>query len=55
MATLRGFRRQALHARRLGLSHPVTGEFMSWEAPRPDDFEQLLDALAADARAHVGN
>lgn len=53
VATLRGFRRQALHARRLGLSHPVTGEFMSWEAPRPDDFERLLVGLAADARAHA--
>ncbi|MES1948768.1 ribosomal large subunit pseudouridine synthase D [Salinisphaera sp. C84B14] len=49
---LRGFRRQALHARRLGLTHPVTGEYMSWSAPRPDDFEQLLAALAADAQAH---
>ena len=49
---LRGFRRQALHARRLGLNHPVTGEYMSWSAPRPDDFEQLLAALAADAQAH---
>jgi hypothetical protein len=25
---------------------------MSWSAPRPDDFEQLLAALAADAQAH---
>lgn len=52
--TLRGFRRQALHARRLGLTHPVTGEFMSWDAPRPNDFEQLLAALADDVEAHGG-
>jgi 23S rRNA pseudouridine1911/1915/1917 synthase len=51
--TLRGFRRQALHARKLGLTHPVSGEFVSWEAPRPDDFESLLAALAADAEAHA--
>ena len=51
--TLRTFRRQALHARKLGLTHPVSGEFMSWDAPRPADFESLLAALAADADAHA--
>ena len=51
--TLRTFRRQALHARKLGLTHPVSGEFMSWDAPRPADFESLLAALAADAEAHA--
>jgi 23S rRNA pseudouridine1911/1915/1917 synthase len=49
IATLRGFRRQALHAATLGLTHPVTGEPMQWQAPRPADFESLLAALAADA------
>ena len=48
--TLRGFRRQALHARRLTLQHPATSETMSWEAPLPDDFLALLDVLAADFR-----
>ena len=42
---LRVFRRQALHARRLGLNHPRSGEAVSWEAPLPDDFTQLLDML----------
>lgn len=50
--TLRGFKRQALHAARLGLTHPETGEDMAWQAPRPADFEQLLVALAADAKEH---
>ncbi|GAB3680205.1 23S rRNA pseudouridine(1911/1915/1917) synthase RluD [Salinisphaera aquimarina] len=49
---LRGFKRQALHARTLGLTHPVTGEQMSWQAPRPADFKALLAALAADAKLH---
>ncbi|HEX5339767.1 MAG TPA: 23S rRNA pseudouridine(1911/1915/1917) synthase RluD [Gammaproteobacteria bacterium] len=49
---LRGFRRQALHARRLGLAHPVSGEFMHWEAPLPDDMQQLLRALELDAQRH---
>lgn len=46
--TLQGFRRQALHARRLGLVHPVSGEAMSWEAPPPQDLQALLAALADD-------
>lgn len=49
---LRGFRRQALHAARLGLEHPVTGEFMEWQAPLPQDMQQLLAVLREDAR-HV--
>ena len=39
------FHRQALHAVRLGLVHPATGEFMEWEAAPPDDFANLLEAL----------
>ncbi|HXG29718.1 MAG TPA: 23S rRNA pseudouridine(1911/1915/1917) synthase RluD, partial [Nevskiales bacterium] len=32
-AVLAGFRRQALHARRLGLVHPLSGTPMEWQAP----------------------
>ena len=39
------FPRQALHAERLGLIHPVTQEYMQWECPLPPDFASLLDAL----------
>lgn len=46
--TLRGFRRQALHARRLSFVHPISGDAMSWEADLPGDMQQLLDALSAD-------
>ena len=42
---LRVFRRQALHARKLGLIHPASDEYMEWEIPLPGDFEQLLDCL----------
>lgn len=45
---LKGFRRQALHARRLGLTHPTTGEWVEWESPLPDDMEQLLAVLKRD-------
>jgi 23S rRNA pseudouridine1911/1915/1917 synthase len=36
------FGRQALHAFRLGLSHPDSGEHCEWDAPVPDDFAALL-------------
>ncbi|MBZ0069556.1 MAG: 23S rRNA pseudouridine(1911/1915/1917) synthase RluD [Thiobacillus sp.] len=39
------FPRQALHAERLGLIHPVTQEYMQWECDLPADFESLLEAL----------
>ncbi|MCB9234240.1 MAG: RluA family pseudouridine synthase [Bacteroidia bacterium] len=37
--------RQALHARTLGIVHPTKGEFMQFETPLPQDFEDLLTAL----------
>jgi 23S rRNA pseudouridine1911/1915/1917 synthase len=52
VAVLRGFRRQALHAERLGFEHPVTHEPMSFSAERPADQQALIDALREDtARA----
>jgi len=50
-AALRGFRRQALHATRLELEHPVTGEPIAWEAPLPEDMQALVDLLAAETPA----
>jgi 23S rRNA pseudouridine1911/1915/1917 synthase len=47
-AELRAFPRQALHAARLKLTHPVTGREHAWEAPLPEDMQRLLSALAAD-------
>jgi len=44
------FRRQALHARKLALVHPVTQEDMCWEKGRPEDMETLLELMAADGR-----
>jgi len=37
--------RQALHARRVTITHPATGERMTFEAPLPDDIQQVLDVL----------
>lgn len=50
--TLRGFKRQALHAAQLELSHPITGEWMSWQAPLPQDILDLLDTLRQDTTEH---
>jgi len=45
---LKDFRRQALHARRLGFLHPRTGEELSWEAELPEDMQSMLVALRED-------
>jgi len=49
---LRGFRRQALHAARLELQHPATGELMAWEVPIPADMQALIELLREDKRLH---
>jgi len=53
IAALQNLKRQALHAARLALVHPLTGRAVQWEAPLPADMRQLLAALQADARAVV--
>jgi 23S rRNA pseudouridine1911/1915/1917 synthase len=44
-ARCRDFPRQALHAWRLTIQHPATGEPITFEAPLPADLEELLAAL----------
>lgn len=51
IAALEAFRRQALHAVRLSLAHPVTGKALAFEAPSPADLAALLEVLAREARA----
>jgi len=46
---LRKFKRQALHARRLGLKHPASDEWYEWEVPVPQDMAELLEVLRMDA------
>lgn len=36
---------QALHAGVLGFDHPRTGEYLEFEAPLPDEFQQILALL----------
>jgi len=42
---LGSFPRQALHATRLALEHPASGERMEWHAPLPQDMQQLLKQI----------
>ncbi len=37
--------RQALHARRLTIQHPVGGRTLEFEAPLPDDLRRVIDLL----------
>ncbi len=39
--------RQALHAEKLALKHPVSGKAMHWRSPLPKDLRQLIKALRA--------
>ena len=45
LAVLQGFRRQALHAEKLGILHPGSGTYLEWQAALPADFSSLLEAL----------
>ena len=40
-----GFKRQALHAKRLGFIHPVTSEQLAFDSVLPQDMQQLLSEL----------
>lgn len=44
-AAISCFARQALHAARLGLIHPVGGDAMEWQAELPADLAILLETL----------
>ena len=38
---------QMLHAKVLGFVHPTTGEYMEFESPLPEEFEEVLRKLRA--------
>jgi len=46
LAEVKAFPRQALHAATLGFVHPVTQEFLRFEAALPPDMQGLLAALS---------
>ena len=47
-AALSAFPRQALHATRLALEHPVSGLPLEWESPLPGDMTGLVGVLEQD-------
>jgi 23S rRNA pseudouridine1911/1915/1917 synthase len=49
-ATVQAFPRQALHAWRVGFTHPLTRARVTLEAPIPGDLEALLEATGLDRR-----
>lgn len=53
---LDGFKRQALHAVKLGLVHPHTGQLMEWQIELPDDMKDFMDAMRyEDPDVHLEN
>lgn len=52
LATLRAFKRQALHAVMLRLAHPITLEVLEWHAPVPQDMVDLTNMLREDTKLH---
>jgi len=46
--TLEHFKRQALHAAKLTLTHPKSGKRVSFDAPLPEDLQGLIDMLQRD-------
>jgi 23S rRNA pseudouridine1911/1915/1917 synthase len=42
---LNRFPRQALHAGKLGFTHPLTGKWLEFDSPLPSDFAALLENL----------
>ncbi|WMY96938.1 MAG: 23S rRNA pseudouridine(1911/1915/1917) synthase RluD [Arsenophonus sp.] len=46
---LKKFNHQALHARKLRLYHPITGNLMEWYVDPPEDMLMLIDMLKKDS------
>ncbi len=42
---LKGMKRQALHAGKLGFQHPLTGRFLEFSSPLPEDMKRVCDFL----------
>jgi 23S rRNA pseudouridine1911/1915/1917 synthase len=55
MEALQTFPRQALHAFKLELVHPMTDQVCEWEIDMPEDMKQLLDVLKRDVKEHLAS
>ncbi|ACY98455.1 MULTISPECIES: RluA family pseudouridine synthase [Thermomonospora] len=49
LAARLGVKRQWLHAIRLGLEHPTTGEWMEFESPYPEDLTRSLELIRQES------
>ncbi|WP_337995781.1 RluA family pseudouridine synthase [Oleispirillum naphthae] len=47
------FPRQALHAHRIGFNHPISNDFLSFEAPLPNDMQALIAAFREAAKINT--
>jgi len=45
ISTIQSFPRQALHAYKIELKHPVSGDMICLESPLPEDMQSLFEAL----------
>jgi 23S rRNA pseudouridine1911/1915/1917 synthase len=52
LQALQQFPRQALHAFKLELVHPVTDQICEWEVDMPQDMQDLVEALKQDMKDH---
>lgn len=52
---VKSIHRQALHARSLAFTHPVTGERMQFSSPMPADMQYCLDLLRASSAADASS
>ncbi|MFC4294495.1 RluA family pseudouridine synthase [Novosphingobium tardum] len=50
-----GFRRQALHAARLGFLHPTTGERLAFSSDLPADMRELIEGLGGSTPGVAGS
>jgi 23S rRNA pseudouridine1911/1915/1917 synthase len=50
LQALQTFPRQALHASRLEFIHPTKRKLVGWEAPIPEDMQQLLALLETNGQ-----
>jgi 23S rRNA pseudouridine1911/1915/1917 synthase len=42
---VKGFSRQALHAKSIGFLHPITNEYMNFDSDIPNDLNELIEIL----------
>jgi 23S rRNA pseudouridine1911/1915/1917 synthase len=52
-STLRDFPRQALHAWRLRMTHPMSGAILTVDAPIPDDMRELLARILTSPHPQI--